>query len=103
MKMLTEELRQRLPALYSTENEQDPTLQVKFFTPWTCWTWYAAEFDGSDLFFGLVQGLDEEWGYFSLQEIESIRGPGGLRIERDLYFKPTKASAVSERARRRPA
>lgn len=103
MKLLTQELRRRLPALYAAERKQDPTLHVKFFTPWTSWTWYAAEFDGEDLFFGLVDGFELEWGYFSLQELTSIRGPGGLRIERDLYFKPTKASAVSVRARRKPA
>ena len=32
MKLLTEELRQRLPPLYSQEDTRDPTVH-KFFTP----------------------------------------------------------------------
>lgn len=94
MKLLTEELRRRLPALYSTENDRDPIAQAKFFTPWSNWTWYATEFDGEDSFFGLVDGLDRELGYFSLAELESIQGPAGLTIERDLHFKPTPLSRL---------
>ena len=88
MKLLTAELRRRLPSLYGSEWESNPTVQAKFFTPWSNWTWYAIEFDGEDIFFGLVDGHEVELGYFSLAELESIRGPGGLTIERDLHFKP---------------
>jgi len=95
MKLLTEELRRRLPALHSSEDVLDPVAQAKFFTPWTSWTWYAIEFDGKDLFFGLVDGLERELGYFSLSELESIEGPAGLRIERDLYFEPTPMSELA--------
>lgn len=94
MKLLTQEIRQRLPKLYESERTKDPIVQAKFFTPWTGWTWYAIEFDGEDIFFGLVQGFEEELGYFSLSEMESIRGPMGLTIERDLYFKPQPLSQV---------
>lgn len=94
MKFLTKADEARLPALYTQESEPDPVVQVKFFTPWTSWTWYAIEYDGEDLFFGYVVGLESELGYFSRRELESVRGPGGLRIERDLYFKPTRLSEV---------
>jgi len=90
--LLTKENRKALPALYSTEDvpEEEKVIVVKFFTPWTSWTWYAVEFDGEDLFFGLVDGHEREWGYFSLTELQSVRGPWGLKIERDLHFPPTK-------------
>ena len=94
MELLTIEIRQQLPRLLTTQNDADPVLQVKFFAPWTSWTWYASEFDGEDIFFGLVEGLETEWGSFSLKELESVRGPGGIRIERDLYFEPTPASEI---------
>ena len=29
----------------------------------------------------------DEWGYFSLDELESATGPLGLHIERDLWWK----------------
>lgn len=95
MKLLTKEIQKRLPPLYSQEKKGwDAIAQAKFFTPWTDWTWFATEFDGEDTFFGLVQGLEEELGYFSLNELQSVHGPAGLMIERDLYFKPTKLSEL---------
>ena len=39
-------------------------------------------------FFGLVYGHEREFGYFLLSELEEVRGPMGLPIERDLHFKP---------------
>lgn len=42
-----------------------------------------------------------ELGNVSLAEIESVRGPGGLTIERDLHFVADKPlSAYAEEARR---
>ncbi len=49
------------------------------------------------LFFGFVIGFEKEWGYFSLKELESARGPFGLSIELDLYFTPGRLSEVTER------
>jgi Protein of unknown function (DUF2958) len=94
MTLLTDEIKHQLPPLYSTEQTPDPTAWVKFFTPDASWTWYATEFDGEDTFFGLVQGQDEELGYFSLSELQTLQGPFGLRIERDISFKPTPLSTL---------
>jgi len=94
MKLLTKELREQLPPLYSQEQVEDPLVVCKFFTPDSNWTWYAYEFDGEDLFFGLVYGLETEFGYFSLTELSEARGPLGLPIERDLHFTPKKLSEV---------
>lgn len=92
--LLPAEIRARIPDLYSTEKIPDPTVQAKLFTPWTNWTWFITEFDGEDICFGLVSGHEVELGYFSLAELEAIEGPGGLRIERDLHFRPKPMSAV---------
>ena len=92
MKLLTKELRAKLPPLYSTEKDKDPTAVVKFLTPDSNWTWFATEFDGEDRFFGLVDGFDKELGYFSLSELASARGPLGLPIERDRWFSPKPLS-----------
>ena len=43
MKLLTAELRARLPALYAQEKIEDPVVHIKFFTPDSNWTWYATE------------------------------------------------------------
>lgn len=89
MKLLTKELERRLPPLYSME-KRDPKevpVVVKFFDPCSQWTWYATEYDPKDrLFFGYVKGYDNEFGYFSLSELESVTNRFGLGIERDKYF-----------------
>ena len=87
MELLTEEIRRSLPSLYSVESlGLDAPIIVKFFTPTSNWTWYATEFDGDDTFFGLVDGFEKELGYFSLKDLENVRGPYGVAVERDLYF-----------------
>jgi len=87
--LLPQDIREKIPPLYRQEALGLQALAlVKFFTPDSSWTWYATEFDGDDLFFGLVAGLDVELGYFLLSELSETVGPMGLPIERDLYFKP---------------
>lgn len=97
MSLLPKEIKEQLPKLYANE-ELGLAAQalVKFFTPDSNWTWYASEFDGEDIFFGFVIGLFAELGYFSLSELEEIRGPLGLPIERDEHFKPTTLQEVKD-------
>jgi len=93
-KLLPKEVRETLPALYAQENNPDPVVYIKFFTPDSSWTWFAWEFDGLNIFYGLVIGHEEEPGFFLLSELEETTGPMGLHIERDLYFQPAKLSQV---------
>ena len=92
MKLLTAEIVKQLEKnpLYSGDDKNIVPVIVKFFTPWSSWTWYATEAerqeDGDWLFFGLVDGLEKELGYFRLSELQSVRGKFGLKIERDMYF-----------------
>ena len=99
MRLLTRELRAQLPAIGATERESDPIARVKLFMPATRWTWYLLEFDGDDLLFTFVKsGLDErydELGYASLAELEGVRGPYGLSVERDIAFTPTRLSEIT--------
>ncbi len=76
--LLTKEITTKLPVLYSQENTKDPMVICKFFTPWSSWTWYAIEFDSKDTFFGYVIGHEAELGYFSLSELQSVKGPFGI-------------------------
>ena len=108
MKLLTKDLLRILPPLYSQEDNPDPMVVCKFFTPDGGWTWYAIEGSPVDedgyydtdkpkvdfVFFGLVSGLETELGYFALSELTSIRGKLGLHVERDRYFQPTRLSAI---------
>ena len=89
--------REKLPPLYSNEEKGlEAIAPVKFFTPDSNWTWYSSEFDGEDLFFGLVSGFEVELGYFSLKELQEAKGPLGLPIERDMYFEPQTLGKLME-------
>lgn len=99
MKLLTDELRQQIPKLYSQEEtpSNKQTVYAKFFFPAGNWTWFVTEGEaqenGDFMFFGYVIGFEEEWGYFSLNELENIN-VNGLKVERDLFFKPGTFSDV---------
>jgi len=96
MKLLTKELRKKLPPLYSQDGKGGKAIAyVKFFTPDSGFTFWATEYDGEDTFFGLVDGHFKELGYFSLSELESVNGPMGLPIERDLYWKPKTLEEIA--------
>lgn len=109
--LLDAETRARLPPLYSGEESGlEAFAQVRFFTPDAGWTWYASEGSPVDedglydtdrekvdyFFFGLVAGQEVELGYFALSELEQVRGPIGLPIERDLYFEPKTLRDLKE-------
>jgi hypothetical protein len=88
--LLDTKTREALPPLRSQEHlGLDALAHAKFFTPDSSWTWYASEFDGEDIFFGLVDGFELEFGSFTLSELLEVRGGLSLPVERDRYFQPT--------------
>ena len=100
MELLPPTVRAKIPPLYATENEEDPTVWVKFFDPFSQWTWYVIEFDGHDLCYGYVIGNVSELGYFRLVDLAHLRPPEADRfhasvgIERDEQFEPCPLSLV---------
>ena len=100
MKLLTKALEKKLPALYSQDDRgKNATIHAKFFTPDSNWTWYVIEIERLDndvRFFGIVDGFVTEFGYFVLSQLEAIRGPMGLPVERDLYWEPQTVGKVPE-------
>lgn len=102
MTLLPADVRAQLPPLYSQEHSKDPIVHLKLFSPYANWTWLITEGspEGDDfLLFGYVMGFEEEWGYVSLRELESLtRGPLPL-VERDLSFQPGPFQQVLARFR----
>ncbi len=98
MRLMTKQLEKRFARVGSQEQKKDPLIVTKFFNPTGRGTWFATEYDPEDkMFFGYVSIFgdhNDEWGYFSLQELESYEGPWGLGIERDLYWAEKPASEV---------
>jgi len=97
MKLLPCKIRERLPRLGEQDGKGGKAVAyAKCFSPDSSWTWFITE--GSPvrntdnepvdhILFGLVEGQCKELGYFRLSELESVRGPMGLPIERDLHWK----------------
>ena len=96
MELIPKEIKEQIPFLYTTENQNNPTVFVKLFLD--SWTWYITELsiDGDIAFGYVVSPFGTELGYFSLEEIKSIKGTLGIGVERDLSFKPTKLSIIKK-------
>ena len=103
MKLLTNELLKRFEQVGRQEEIADPIVIAKFFNPTGAGTWYATEYDPMDrIFFGYVSifgDWNDEWGSFSLADLESYRGQFGIGIERDLYFDEKRISEVVPKAK----
>lgn len=91
MILITDELRTRLLANGAAETVTNHVPVVKLFNPVGAATWLLTELDkDGDTLFGLCDlGFGfPELGSISLAELEAVKGPLGLGIERDLYFAP---------------
>ena len=103
MQLMTKDLQEKFPGLYETEGKppDEVMVQAKFFNPCGAGTWFAVEFDPEErIFFGYANLGDDqnaELGYFSLDELESVRLPFGLTIERDLHFGDHTLAEVMKR------
>ena len=99
MTLLTKEHHARLLANGKAMAEDDISTSVepvvKLFTPDANATWLLAwlEPDDPDVAFGLCcLGLGTpEAGTVRLSEIAAVRGPLGLPVERDLWFKAKRS------------
>ena len=98
MKLLTEELKDKFKKIGKQDITKDPLIISKFFNPCGAGIWYATEWKEKDqMFFGFVSIFgdhDDEWAYFSLAELEAVKGCFGLGIERDLHFGYKQASEI---------
>ena len=111
MKLITKEMEKlfkKYPMLSQSE-EEDPLAIAKYFLSTGRWTWYVLEAEKIEddyRFFGYVKsGVDplfDEYGSFTLKELEGIQVPihlgdtfiGNIGIERDQYFEPTRMSSI---------
>ena len=96
MSLIAKDIVNKIPNLYETENQEEKICYVKLFLPNSNWTWYIIEIDKQDnnTCFGFVDGLEQELGYFTIKELENLRGQFGLKVDLDVSFKPTKLSKI---------
>ena len=96
-KLLPLSIIKNIPNLYETENQEEKICYVKLFLADSNWTWYIIEIDKQDnnTCFGFVDGLEQELGYFTIKELENLRGQFGLKVELDSSFTPTQLSKIT--------
>ena len=74
--LMTDEILERVPELYAQEDVAlaDKEVHAAYIIPFRSnWTWYMTEYDReSGDAFGLVLGLEPEWGYFNLEELKEL-------------------------------
>jgi hypothetical protein len=95
--LINAELKKQFALTGSQEDVSDPVIVAKFFNPCGSQTWYAISYDEtSNCCFGYVTGMfEDELGYFSINELESLLVPPfGMRIEQDLFFKSCRLSEI---------
>lgn len=97
MKLITDEQRTQLldnGAAAARGEERDPLPVVKLFSPDAHATWLLTELDpqDGDTAFGLCDlgHGSPELGYVRLSDLENLRGPLKLPVERDLFFTPKR-------------
>lgn len=88
MKLITTELTNRFKEVGDQSESENPIFVAKFFDPCGSGTWYASDYNSeTNICYGYVTGLAyDEWGTFSIDELESIKRPFGISIERDIHF-----------------
>lgn len=74
--LMTYEMLERVPELYAQEDVAlaDKEVHAAYIIPFRSnWTWYMTEYDReSGDAFGLVLGIEPEWGYFNLEELKEL-------------------------------
>ena len=93
MKIITKEIEEAFEKQGYTGDKSADEIKVvmKLFNPCGAGTWYIYEKIDDDIymcFANLGDPTFAECGSVSLSELMSLRLPFGLKIERDMYFKP---------------
>lgn len=114
MKLFTKGIIDALAKQGDTRNmsAEDITVVAKFFNPVGAGSWYIYDYyrvedggevreDGTPEIFTAFANLNDpmcaECGDVSLAELEALRLPMGLGIERDIHFKPMPLQEVIDK------
>jgi hypothetical protein len=99
MQLLNAQILQSLPRLNANGGE-DPMVHLKYYGPDSAMIWFACEGQperGGCRFWGIrIDPNESHWTYFTLRELEDIRGPEGERVRRDETFAPRPLSQLME-------
>ena len=98
--LMTDEMLERVPELYAQEDVAlaDKEVHAAYIIPFRSnWTWYMTEYDreSSDAF-GLVLGIEPEWGYFNLEELKELNAQRLILEDFPKTFRELKDSELKK-------
>ena len=98
MKLLTKEIKAKAEKQYELGSEmKDQDIVAKFFNPVGMGTWYLMNKSPEDGYcWGIVDLMAVEVGSFMIEELEELKLPMGMKIERDTSFQPINAEKLFE-------
>ncbi|HEN5975410.1 TPA: DEAD/DEAH box helicase family protein [Streptococcus agalactiae] len=98
--LMTEEMLERVPELYAQEDVAlaDKQVHAAYIIPFRSnWTWYMTEYDReSKDAFGLVLGIEPEWGYFNLDELKELNAQRLVLEDFPKTFRELKDSELKK-------
>ena len=98
--LMTDEMLKRVPELYAQEDVSlaDKQVHAAYIIPLRSnWTWYMTEYDReSGDAFGLVLGIEPEWGYFNLEELKELNAQRLILEDFPKTFRELKDSELKK-------
>ncbi|WP_045000958.1 helicase-related protein [Shuttleworthella satelles] len=98
--LMTDEMLERVPELYVQEDVAlaDKQVHAAYIIPFRSnWTWYMTEYDReSGDAFGLVLGIEPEWGYFNLEELKELNAQRLILEDFPKTFRELKDSELKK-------
>ena len=98
--LMTDEMLKRVPELYAQEDVAlaDKEVHAAYIIPFRSnWTWYMTEYDReSGDAFGLVLGIEPEWGYFNLEELKELNAQRLILEDFPKTFRELKDSELKK-------
>ena len=98
--LMTDEMLERVPELYAQEDVAlaDKQVHAAYIIPFRSnWTWYMTEYDReSGDAFGLVLGIEPEWGYFNLEELKELNAQRLILEDFPKTFRELKDSELKK-------
>lgn len=98
--LMTDEMLERVPELYAQEDVAlaDKEVHAAYIIPFRSnWTWYMTEYDReSGDAFGLVLGIEPEWGYFNLEELKELNAQRLILGDFPKTFRELKDSELKK-------
>ena len=93
---MTKAIKKQAQEQFDEGSDMEQMVVAKYFGG--NWTWYLMNMDeDEDYCWGIVDGFAVEMGSWLMSELKKVKfKPFNLPVERDLYFKPMKASEVWE-------